>query len=479
MQNLRMRLPTDFFDSVWVTGLLLAGTALVISMSTLESTRLGVFIGIGYLAVVFTFLKPKFLFYLFLILIPVGGTAFVDQSILPLPGAKPLNLLALVVIVTTFVHKGGAGRIPKGALPFAVVTLGLFALSFAASLPHLDDINAASVTKLDMDRYILSAFLKPVIFFIPFFVILRAFSKENDVGAVLGALVFSTLVLSLMIAFLYFKGGAPRGMRETADVYRLVLGSHRNELGTFYILAVPAAIARMYTRRNLTSVLSTCVILMSLALLYSRSAYFAVLFAIAVQLFLTKRMKWLPIAAGAVSIILLIWPTTLERASTGIGAGDADTLLAGRVAGLWVPLLREYASDPSALLFGRGRYAILSTEIVGRGGILQVDHPHNMFLEMVLDAGILALAVVMIFYFRILRQTYRAVRKGSETAFHDYHCAVLAALVGYLVSGMTDRSLFPRYDNGFLWALWALAMRMNLFVEERSRERSDAHPVPD
>jgi hypothetical protein len=151
-------------------------------------------------------------------------------------------------------------------------------------------------------------------------------------------------------------------------------------------------------------------------------------------------------------------PTIAQRASKGLSSQSGEDFFAGRVDKLWIPLCREYLQDAGALLAGRGRHSILYSDAYARGEILKVTHPHNMFLEAVMDTGLIGLGMIVGFIVWLLRRSYKGLQAIRDRTLREYEYGAIVAMIAYLVSGLSDRSLLPRLDNCLLWAVLALAV---------------------
>src|SRR5207253_3479332 len=123
---------------------------------------------------------------------------------------------------------------------------------------------------------------------------------------------------------------------------------------------------------------------------------------------------------------------------------------AGRVNGLWLPLLPEVLQHP---LLGNGIGAILWSDAMRRGATsIPVNHPHNAFLQAALDMGLTGL-VLLCAYFAHAWKGLRAMANDPDipAGLRGFFQGAAAGLVGMLISDFTDSSLTPRPEQTFLW----------------------------
>jgi O-antigen ligase len=190
----------------------------------------------------------------------------------------------------------------------------------------------------------------------------------------------------------------------------------------------------------------------ALVLTFSRGAFVG--FIVVNLLFLVWRRsaKTLVFFGLLVSIALLWLPAVVyDRALTGAGEG-LNSISAGRVEGLWLPLLPEVMRSP---IYGSGLGSIMWSEPMRSGGganVLQVTHPHNAYLQALLDMGALGLILLCAYFFHVWRG-FRTLRLDPDLspALRGLYQGAAAALLALLASNLTDGSLTPRPEQALLW----------------------------
>jgi len=151
----------------------------------------------------------------------------------------------------------------------------------------------------------------------------------------------------------------------------------------------------------------------------------------------------------AVPIYFVISEAVIETASYGIEEGDVDEIAAGRVTYIWAPLLKEYLEDEGKLVFGSGRYGIRASRSDRTGSMAYVNHAHNMYLNQVVDTGLVGLSVFLIFFIVLFRKIAENRKRIIGSRISDLNLAVIVGVVAYLLSGMTGRQLFPSASTSY------------------------------
>jgi hypothetical protein len=185
-------------------------------------------------------------------------------------------------------------------------------------------------------------------------------------------------------------------------------------------------------------------------------------------LLISKRAKFLPFLLVIIfGFSFVVSTSIIERASKGLGSKDRHEISAGRIDNIWIPLIDEYLENPKKLLFGNGRYAIISSDSAARGVILDVRNPHSMYLEQILDAGIIGLLIVMLFYVYLFKKIYKCIGAIKDVKTREYLYAVIVAMMSFFIAGITGRSLFPRVSNSYFWIILGVALAI-LMIQENS-----------
>ncbi|MGH8738590.1 MAG: O-antigen ligase family protein, partial [Burkholderiales bacterium] len=130
-----------------------------------------------------------------------------------------------------------------------------------------------------------------------------------------------------------------------------------------------------------------------------------------------------------------------------------NAMSSGRIDGLWLPLLPELWRHP---VFGNGLESILWSEPMRQGAgvtIIATTHPHNAYLEAMLDMGIVGLTLLGAYFAHVWRG-FRALAKDISLSptLRGFFLGAAAAMLALLTSYLTDSSLRPREaDQAYLW----------------------------
>lgn len=184
-----------------------------------------------------------------------------------------------------------------------------------------------------------------------------------------------------------------------------------------------------------------------------------------------KWRKYLILAPVLVIILPMIFPGAANRMLAGFGqtdvageaAVDEDSLTSGRLVA-WPLVIAKIAKSP---IIGYGRLAMRRTGLTNQLMLELNDpfpHPHNVYLEALLDNGVLGSLPIFLFWGITLVYSARLFRNAN----HLYSAVgglSLALILAQLFAGIGAQHYFPKEGTFGLWTTTFLALRV--YVEER------------
>lgn len=186
-----------------------------------------------------------------------------------------------------------------------------------------------------------------------------------------------------------------------------------------------------------------------------------------------RLLPLIPVMVLAVAIFL---PGVRDRMLQGFGgtkgnivvANDDYQMTSGRNFA-WPYVIEQIWQSP---IIGYGREGMTTTGIFEKIRTDYPDelfaHPHNAYLEVLLDSGIIGFLGVIPFYFVVLWHGFRLLldrENALASATGGVACALVLAL---LVAAMGGQTFYPREGSVGMWAAIGLLLRVSV---ERSRSR--------
>ena len=229
-----------------------------------------------------------------------------------------------------------------------------------------------------------------------------------------------------------------------------------NMLGQYLILAIPLGGAGLLSAKDWgMRVLYLCccgIMCVCMLLTLSRGAWLGLLFAgLVFVLFLQPRLLLLtPLLVAALYFVL---PDTVISRFASIGnLGDSSTSYRVYIWMGTLAMLKDY------WLCGIGPGEEAFNLVYPRYGYSGIDapHAHNLFLQIVCDAGIIALVIFVLLLFHFFRDQCAAFCREKDPFSRLHQTAVTAGVAGFLVQAMTDYSFYNYRVMILFWVFLAL-----------------------
>jgi len=401
---------------------------------------------------------------LLIVLMPISGSAVFPREVLGIKGLNPFNLLLLATFGACLLHGIADGSIRRFVpRPLALLYIAPLLVAGALGVGHVDEI-APGFHMYEMLHfhdgagYLRDLVVKPLLMVLFALLVAAAVARSERPERFFAPVLLSIWAMGAMVVVFFLIRGAALSALAGTDARQFLspLGIHANELGRLYAVAYAMLLftwaeARQFGFRLLL-LASMVLVVMALMLTFSRSAFLGI--ALINLLFLL----WRPTARRVVFFVLLAAAALVaapdavyDRLTTGSDSG-LNAVSAGRIEGLWLPLLPEVLRNP---VFGNGIGSILWSETMHRGGgttVLGTTHPHNAYLQALLDMGVVGLAAVLAYFAHVwhgLRSLYKD--RALDPALRGFYEGAAAGLLGFLIMAIADSSLLPKPEQSFLW----------------------------
>lgn len=419
------------------------------------------FICISLLACIFILIDFRIGVVLLTVVMPVSASSLFPHSIAGITGFNPLNLLLVGTLASWFLQRSGNDRL---ALLMPVPLRWWYAIPVVVAAllgaPHVGEIpsyfymtNAISFDSAD--GYLRDMLFKPLFMLLFALLVGAAVVRSRSGESFLLPMLISIWLMGLLTIVFVFLSGASLG--ELASIkareFFAPLGMHANDLGRCYAIAYALMLftfaASDDSRMRMALLVSMAMVVIALMLTFSRGAFLG-FFVVNLWFLLSRRKAMAFLLAGVVlaAIVFLLPGAVYERLGSGWDSG-LNAISAGRVDEIWLPLLQEIWNSP---IYGNGLGSILWSNATRAGSILQVTHPHNAYLQAVLDMGFVGL-ILLCAYFTHVWKGFRTLHRDpalspSQRGFYE---GASVGLASFLLAGFAGSSLMPVPEQCFLW----------------------------
>lgn len=416
----------------------------------------------------------------FILVLPFHYSPYLSSDFLGIPGAKIVNILGFFLFLA-LLHFGRSN--PELGVPerkfrkhvyfvFAVY-ITWFVFMVFRSLDYFALLRSVSIDKFGDSElhYLLSYLIRPFIYLLPVFFVVHIVRRRKEIDSIVKCICFAYFLLSSFVLFVSLILNSSRFIDKyyMTSVWSDWLGIHYNTIGTVYlsfssVLFYRAIVGSLFDRFNF--LIAIC----SVLVIQSRSTYFLFPVSCIIVLLFLKNINGIIAFVISTSLIIsfLLPEFVVQRLSFGVGGGTADTVLAGRVESMWIPLVGESFSSLYKFFFGAGRFSMVASPLYQRGLVYQAYHPHNAFIEVFIDGGIISLCLLL---FGVLYCLSSSVAWGVKLRSPLYW-SMLSSVIVYLLAMLTERTVYPSIQNMVLYLVIALMIsKVSLFIGEISNLR--------
>lgn len=420
------------------------------------------------------------------LVLPLAGTTMMPHGVAGITGLNPMNLLVgatafSLLLSLPFRHQRLV--IPGAARPFWFYVSMLIFGGFWGAL-HFGQKSAFTQTSFDTaSGYLRDVLLHPLLMLIVAYVLGIGVANAKKPTRYMVLMFIAAISLPLAVILFIAVSGVPLSTLASATSRGFLsrLGMHANEFGLLFNTVLALAMFCLFgkTTGAAKTLLAAVVGLLLIAVLltFSRGAFLGSATVVLFLLFSQRRFRSMVAVVCLVALVAAFMPkAVVQRATTDISTGNVSTISAGRVEQIWVPLLPEIPRSP---LIGRGMSSILWSDASRLGLIPPFGHPHNAYLGIVLDFGLLGVIVVFLFFRHMWRLYGRLAQQYKDTVWSDFFQGAQAAILVMLIQGVTDDRFTPTSSQAFFWMSYgaALGMSARLTMAGKKQARSQSAPL--
>ncbi|HZE61724.1 MAG TPA: O-antigen ligase family protein [Burkholderiales bacterium] len=397
---------------------------------------------------------------LLLVMLPVEGSALFPHRVFGVTGLNPLNLVLFATLVSYLIRGERLGTfMPKKLFWLFIVPIAIAGLIGSRHVdevyPYFYEVEVIHFT--DAFGYLRDLLLKPMLMVLASLIIAQAVMKSKKVESFLVPFIVAVWVMSVMAIGYVAAEGVSLGTLAltTSRAFFSALGMHANDLGRLYAVAYALLLFTWGETKDvrLKSVLFVTMGLLTIALLltFSRGAFVGWVMVNVLFLVWKFNARTAGLALLACGIGLAFMPgAVIGRMSLGlVSGGDVNEFSAGRVEEIWIPLLPELFKSP---IWGSGLDATMWAKALWAEMMLPVTHPHNAYIQAILDTGLFGMGLLIAFYWHVYR-TCRDLGSNANLSptMRGFFQGAVAGLLCFIVTGFAGSSLRPSPEFAFLW----------------------------
>ena len=402
------------------------------------------------------------------------------RNLFDVPGLNPWNLLLFIVVVA-WIQQRRRERLrwdmAKTPRVFLWLGLGLLVSAFARLFLDVGSL----VEPLTIGGIVSDFLVNPLKVVVVGLLLFDGCRDRRRLALGIGSILSLNVLLALQVIGRTLPDVALSGGGETLSLYALRtvaqdIGLHRNDVSVMLagaawaLFAVCPSVASR--NRRVAILVASAVVTLAVVLTGGRGGYGAWCFVGLTLAFVRWRRNILLIPL-AITIAAVLVPSAAERALHGvsdkIGLGQQEEidlneyqLTSGRNL-IW-PLVIEKIWTAPVLGFGLAamQRTGISDQLIDKGierGFMR--HPHNAYLEMLLDGGAVGLLISTGFYGLCLIVALSFVRDRRDPERAAVGGLAVAFVLALLVGSFSGQTLWPKETVSLgMWCAIGLLLRV-------------------
>jgi len=413
-----------------------------------------------------------------ILLMAVMNHEDMPKTIMGIQGLNPWNILMVPVVLSWAVSRRREGLVwdmPRPVTVLLLLYLGVVLVGFARLVADRSHLERATTLGLVSEELI-----NTVKWIVPGLLLFDGCRSRQRLTLAMCCILGLYLVVAFQVADRLPAACALGGI-EHVQRLRLNLvakvGYSACDMSTMLAGASWAMLAALSVCRarwqKVVLVAAAALTTYSQALTGGRAGYMA-WGGVGMAMALLKWRKYLLVAPVVPIALYMLFPGAAERALQGFGetnvAGEGVTndyaVTSGRTL-IWPYVVDKIAESPAQ---GHGRLAMERTGLTaflkatfGEGEAF--PHPHNAYLEWLLDNGFLGMVPVALFFGIILVWSAMLFRNTDNPWCAAVGGAAFSLLLAQLLGAIGAQHFYPRESTLGLWA--AIFLMLRVHVERR------------
>jgi O-antigen ligase len=279
------------------------------------------------------------------------------------------------------------------------------------------------------------------------FVGLSSFEDKNFVKKCLKIFVLLCVIHSVYAIVQYFTGIdiVHKGYQKYSRVIGIV--GHFNSLAGILGLVFPVVVSFFYflERKKVLNLVYSIILLASIVLTFTRGIWLGTFFAFLVLSFLfDKRLVFFILLF---SILIFLIPQTKKRILSTFESGNQTTRI------YFLKETPKLVLKRFVLGYGPDSFRKVFYEHYPNFPERGHFHPHNMYLHILFELGILGLLTFLVLFYKILEWLIKAYYLSQEKFVKSLILGIIGSVIVFLVYGFVDepfRAHFAPYVLFFL-----------------------------
>lgn len=383
--------------------------------------------------------------HILIFLMPFSESMHLPTQMFGITGFEPVNILFLMILFS--IIKRGKSLIRPSEFNKWIF---LFICAMFLSMVRGWDITYAS-SYFTPVRYFLGAILKPVQLMFAGIMAFYILREPKQIVRFLRVIKLSGVLLGGYV--LLRSGHTP----ETVYGMTKAVSIHKNSLSFIFLTLLAMNLTTMDFGEKIEKVfnrLFNVVYILAIMFTFSRQGYVSCV--IVLFLFcLKKGFKWVVIYFLCLTSFWFVFiPFQVKRriyvgTETGEIMGTKEHLTGDITAGREAAWSAATELAKQNILIGRGRYTWV--RFIKFDYLDLPTHPHNAYLQSVLDNGVIGSIFIVGFYVFLMMKSWFVYKRSKSKFAKGYAFGFFLTILIFLLQGYTGFRFYPHEESYFVW----------------------------
>lgn len=317
------------------------------------------------------------------------------------------------------------------------------------------------------------------IFTLMYFAIVNCVETRKQLNSMIYIFVFAGLIVSIYGIYQFVAGTIFTTAWVDASLFQEIQTrvystfENPNVLGEYLLFVIPLCISLVFSNKNWLvkagMAVVACIMIVCLALTYSRGCYLGILVAAVVFALLLNIRFILLLIAGLIALPFVL-PKTIINRFTSIGnMSDSSTKYRLSIWQSSWEVIKDYWYRP----IGQGAEAFNKVYPLYAQNGVGTQHAHNWFLQTTVETGIIGILSILMCMFRAIQYLFNGIKKAIKFADKIILIGFVSGIFGFLVQSVFDNTWYNYRVVLIFWIFIGLAVRAKKFIDEEERLLDD------
>ena len=426
------------------------------------------------------------------------------RNLYGIQGLNPWNILLFFILLAWLVNRHSerlTWDMPRKINTLLILYLGMVLVGFLRMMMDSGGrfmMNRGGLLAYVTTSYLISEyFINNIKWVIPGLLLFDGCRSRSRLLFALGALLSIYLLFGIqVIKRMPFSAAVSGGALESrsAKIIQNEIGYNRVNMAMMLAGASWAFFSAkiLAERRNKKILIISASVMLLVALLLTAGRMGYVTWGLVGLVLCSIRWrKMIPAAVAIVFLVIFLVPGSVERLSKGFSEETRDsndklegvyesnedkpdlyTIMSGRNIA-WQFVIPKIANSP---FIGYGRQAMIRTGTaysLWQNFKEEFPHPHNAYLELLLDNGLAGFLIIIPFYWLMLKYSLSLFRDLRSPVFVAVGGVSSALLLALLFASFGSQTFYPREGAVGMWC--AIGLMLRVYVERTNVFRVVSH----